>query len=110
MAPTSKKGGQNSPSLDQTRSTVQRQFVQMALNMGWQLAVVVLVPVIVGVQIDNALDLTSHAFTFVGLGLALVGSVIVMWRAMQKANSIPVPKLTDEQKRAIKKSYEEEDE
>ncbi len=108
MPPTSGKGGKKSASLDESRSTVQRQFVQMALNMGWQLAVVVLVPVIGGVYLDRALD-TAHVFTFVGLALALVGTVIVMWRAMQAANSLPVPKLTDEQKRDIKKAYEEDD-
>lgn len=110
MAPTSDKGGQKSPSIEETRSTVQRQFVQMALNMGWQLAVAVLVPVIIGVQIDKALDITSHIFTFIGLAIALIGSIFVMWRSMQKANSLPVPKLSAEQKQAIKKSYEEEDE
>ena len=109
MAPTSNKGVQQSPSLDEARSTVQRRFVQLALNMGWQLAVVVLVPVIIGAQIDNALNTTSHIFVYIGLALALLGTILVLWRSMQKANSLPVPKLSDEQKQAIKKAYEEED-
>ena len=76
--------------------------------MAWQLAVVVLVPVVGGVYLDKALG-SSFVCTFAGLGVALLGSGVVMWRAMQTANSLPVPKLTDAQRRAIKKSYEEED-
>ena len=107
MPPTSGKGGKNA-SLDESKTTVQRQFVQMALNMGWQLAVVVLIPVAGGAQLDKALN-TNHIFLFIGLALALIGTVLVMWRTMQVANRLPVPKLTDAQKRAIKKSYDEED-
>jgi uncharacterized membrane protein len=77
-------------------------------NMSWQLAVVVLVPVIGGVQLDKVLD-TSSVFTFIGLGLALLGSAVVIWRTLQAANRLPVPKLSDAQRRAIQKQYEEED-
>jgi len=76
--------------------------------MSWQLAIVILIPVFVGVQLDKKFG-THYALTFVGLGIALVASGVVMWRAMQAANSIPVPKLTEKQKRDIQKSYEEDD-
>lgn len=107
MPPTSGKGGENA-SLDKSKATVQRQFVQMALNMGWQLAVVVLIPVAGGAQLDKALD-TNHVFLFIGLALALMGTILVMWRTMQAANRLPVPRLTEAQKRAVKKAYDEED-
>jgi len=84
------------------------QFLNMALNMSWQLAVVVLVPILAGVRLDKAFG-ASELYTLLGLGVALVGSVAVMWRTLQAANRLPVPKLTVEQKRAIRKSYEEED-
>ena len=83
-------------------------FLVMALDMSWRLAIVVLVPVIGGAELDKALG-TKHVYTFVGLGLALIGATIVMWRTMRAANRLPVPKLTAAQKRAIKKSYEEDD-
>jgi len=83
-------------------------FVTMALTMSWQLALVILVPIFAGVQLDKAFG-TGTVLTFVGLGVALIGSIAVMWRTMQIANRLPVPKLTDAQKRAIKKAYEEED-
>jgi hypothetical protein len=105
--PTTTRG--NKPaSLDTAKQTVQRQFVNMALNMMWQLAVVFLVPVVVGAQLDKALD-SGHTCVYIGLGVAVIGSVAIMWHAMQVANRVPVPKLTDAQKRAIKKSYEAED-
>lgn len=84
-------------------------FLGAVLDMSWQLAVAVLVPVVGGAWLDKKLS-SSHVFLFVGLGLAVVLSTIVVWRAMQAANQIPVPKLTSAQKRAIKKAYEEEDE
>lgn len=76
--------------------------------MGWQLAVVVLVPVIIGVQLDKSFG-TGFVWTFLGLGVALVLSGVVMWRTMQKANSFPVPKLSAAEKRAVQKRYEEDD-
>ena len=81
----------------------------MALNMSWQLAVVVLVPVIGGVALDKKLN-TSPVLLLMGLAVALLGSIAVMWRTLQAANKLPVPKLTEEQKRQIQKSYEENDE
>lgn len=86
-----------------------RQFAVYALNMSWQLAVAVLVPLLGGVVLDKKLG-TAPICTLVGLAIALIASAVVMWQAMQAANQLPVPKLTDEQKRKIQKSYEEDDE
>ena len=83
-------------------------FVSMALTMSWQLAIVVLVPVFAGVKMDKAFN-SGNSWLFVGLGLALVGSAAVMWHAMQVANHLPVPKLTEEERRKIRKEYEDED-
>lgn len=77
--------------------------------MSWQLAIVFLIPVIGGVKLDKHFG-TSYLFTFIGLGLATLGSGAVMWRTLKVANSMPVPKLTAAQKRKIQKQYEEEDE
>lgn len=108
--PTSVRGGAgHTVEKSDGSATARRQFAVYALNMSWQLAVAVLVPLLGGVMLDKKLG-TAPVCTFVGLGIALVGSAVVMWRAMQAANRLPVPKLTDEQKRKIQKSYEEEDE
>jgi len=92
---------------NQTDATRQL-FFSSAMNMSWQLALVVLVPVIGGVQLDKAFG-TKYVCTFIGLGLALLGSGLVMWRTMQAANRLPVPKLTEAERRRIQKSYEEDD-
>ena len=76
--------------------------------MSWQLAVMVLVPIIGGVELGKALG-SPTVWIFAGLIVAFAGSGLVMWRAMQAANRLPVPKLTDAQRRDIQKSYEEED-
>jgi hypothetical protein len=83
-------------------------FLSTVLNMSWQLAIVVLVPILAGVWLDKGLK-TGDAYTFGGLGLAVLGSIAVMWRTAQAANRLPVPKLTPAQKRAVRKSYEDED-
>jgi F0F1-type ATP synthase assembly protein I len=97
---------QNSAPIDSSRQ--KSQFVQLALQMGWQLAVVVLVPVIGGVQLDKAFN-TAPVLLLLGFGVAVVGSILVMWRTMQSANRLPVPKLTAAQRQAVKKSYDEDD-
>ena len=108
--PTSIKGEHTpSPNNTQESSNVRQQFVVFALNMSWQLAVAVLVPVLAGVELDKLVGSTD-TFVFIGLAIAAIGSALVLWRTMQAANRLPVPKLTAEQKRAIQKSYEEEDE
>jgi uncharacterized membrane protein len=84
------------------------QFLVLAANMTWQLALVVMVPVIAGVELDKHFG-TKYVCTFIGLGMALLGSAAIMWRTMQVANRLPVPKLTEKEKRAIRKQYEEED-
>ena len=83
-------------------------FVVASLNMSWQLALVVLVPLVGGAQLDKVTHRNS-LWVLVGLGIALLGSIAVMWRAMRAANRLPVPKLTTAQKRAVQKSYEEDD-
>lgn len=104
--PQSSGGRGSDTSVDSSRQ--QSQFVRLALTMGWQLAIVVLMPIIGGVELDKLFG-TSPILLIVGLVLAVLASIMVMWRAMQTANSLPVPKLTAAQKRAVQQSYEEDD-
>ena len=87
---------------------LRQQFYMAFLNMSWQLAIVVLAPILIGVKLDGVFN-AQETFTFIGLGLAVVGAAAVMWRTLKFANHLPVPKLTEAQRRAIKKSYEEDD-
>jgi F0F1-type ATP synthase assembly protein I len=108
-APTSLRGV-SAPLTSNSKNTTnpRQQFATFAVTMSWQLALVVLVPVLSGVELDKTFG-TSDVYTLFGLALALVGSGVVMWRTMQAANRLPVPKLTTAQKRAVQKSYEEDD-
>lgn len=65
-------------------------FISAALDMSWRLAIVVLVPIIGGFELDQALDMTP-LLTITGFLLAMVGMGLVMWRTLQEANKMPVP-------------------
>ena len=59
--------------------------------MSWQLAIVVLVPIIAGFELDKRLDLLP-ALTIVGFIIAMAGMALVVWRQMQLFS----PKTTEE--------------
>ena len=79
-----------SPAVEQTQpkidprdvSAAQTAFFVALFNMSWQLAIVVLVPLIGGAQLDNALG-TSPIFTITGFIIALAGMAFVVKRQMQ---------------------------
>lgn len=60
-------------------------FIAAALDMSWRLAVVVLLPLIGGVEIDKHLG-TSPWFTLLGFLLAMAGTGFVMWQTLQQVN------------------------
>lgn len=65
-------------------------FVSMALDMSWRLAVVVLVPIIGGFELDSQFD-TSPLLTIIGFVLAMAGMGLVMKQTVKEANELPVP-------------------
>lgn len=82
--------GKSSPRVEKTTSQTSI-FVSLALDMTWRLAIVVLVPIIGGFELDQALDMTP-VLTITGFLLAMVGVGLVMWQTMQTANQIETPK------------------
>ncbi|HXE09935.1 MAG TPA: AtpZ/AtpI family protein [Verrucomicrobiae bacterium] len=68
--------------VDQSYVEARQQFLVAAANMSWQLAIVVLVPVIGGFELDKKFD-TLPALTIVGFILAMVGMAAVVWRQLQ---------------------------
>ena len=97
------------PKTGATSSSPNSMFIGMALDMSWKLAIVVLVPILGGVWCDRHFS-TSPVGILVGFALAMIGTGVVLWQAMQTANRLPVPKLTAAQKRKIQRQYEEDDE
>ncbi|HEX7633066.1 MAG TPA: AtpZ/AtpI family protein [Candidatus Saccharimonadales bacterium] len=80
-----------SPDLGGNSKSPNAVFVSMALDMSWKLAIVVLVPIIGGFKLDDALD-TTPLLTITGFILAMGGMALVMWQTMQIANTMPVAK------------------
>ena len=58
------------------------EFFVAALNMSWQLAIVVLVPIVAGFKLDEKLN-TAPALTIIGFVLAMAGMAVVVWRQLQ---------------------------
>lgn len=58
------------------------EFLAAALSMSWQLAAVVLVPIIGGFEIDKKLN-TLPLLTIVGFFMAMIGMALVVWRQLQ---------------------------
>lgn len=79
--PSPTRGSQPKNSADKTYNPTS-QFIGAALNMSWQLAIVVLVPILVGSQLDKRLDV-SPTLTVVGFIVAMAGTGYIMWKQMQ---------------------------
>jgi F0F1-type ATP synthase assembly protein I len=68
---------------DESARTPKQLFVGAVLSMSWQLAVVVLVPVVGGFKIDQHFQ-TTPVGTIVGFVLAIAGMAIVVQRAVKE--------------------------
>lgn len=68
-------------------SSVEAQptFAAASLNLAWQLLFIVIIPVLGGALLDNAID-TSPVFVLIGSVLALVGTVLVVRRSISELN------------------------
>jgi len=80
--PTSNKGDIKSDLPVDKGAGARQDFLIAAANMSWQLAIVVLAPVIGGFKLDEALN-TTPVLTIVGFILAMVGMAAVVWRQLQ---------------------------
>ncbi len=62
-----------------------KQFLAAATNMGWQLALTVLLPVIIGVKLDDHYH-TSPSYTLAALVLATGGAIAIVWNTVKRLN------------------------
>ena len=67
-------------------TSAQNSFVAMVLTMSWQLAVVVIVPIVGGHYLDERLR-SSPWFILLGVLIAGAGMLIVMVRIVGQANA-----------------------
>jgi F0F1-type ATP synthase assembly protein I len=77
-SPASQDKTQSAPSPKNTALTI---FAGAVLDLTWQMAIVVLVPVIGGYELDKRLG-TSPLFIIIGFILALVGTYVIMKRML----------------------------
>lgn len=68
-------------------------FLSAALGMSWQLAVVVILPIVGGYKLDEQLG-SAPWLTIAGFVLAMAASVLVIRRALSEMNKISAPKDT----------------
>lgn len=79
-----------------------RQFVDAAMNMGWQLAGAVLIPVIIGVKLDDRYD-TTPSYTLAALVLACGGAITIVWNTIKRVNAEQAEAETERSKNKLKK-------
>jgi F0F1-type ATP synthase assembly protein I len=70
------------PAAKADQSNPRGQFFAAALSMSWQLAIVVLVPIIGGFELDKALDILP-VLTIAGFFIAMTGMALVVWHQLQ---------------------------
>ena len=74
--------GNNQMSDFELSMLAKNQFIMTTMNMSWQLAIAVLVPLIGGNYLDNKLG-TGYAFFIAGFILAIALMALVVWRQIK---------------------------
>ncbi len=60
-----------------------QQFLSTAVNMGWQLAFTVIIPVIIGVKLDDHFNSTP-SYTLAALVIAVALACGVVWNTLKQ--------------------------
>ena len=84
----SKKAASKTTSIEEWEKTLavssaKKMYVSAAVNMGWQLAIAVLIPVIIGVKLDERFN-SGSSYTLAALVLAVGGACMVVWKTLQQ--------------------------
>jgi len=74
-----------------------QRFFTAALNMSWQLALMVVIPVVAGVKLDQKFD-TSPSLTLTGFFLAAFAACTVVWNTVKDVNKLQA----DDEKKNLK--------
>ena len=65
--------------------SAKQQFVSSSMSMGWQMAGMVLIPVIIGVKLDDRFDSTP-SYTLAALVLAIGGAIMIVNKTIKSVN------------------------
>ena len=66
-------------------------FISAALDMSWRLAIVVLVPIIGGFELDRRLNI-SPWLSIAGFILAMAGMFVVLKQMLRQVGHMPIAK------------------
>lgn len=89
--PTKKTSPAVSEKNDQLATAeIRSTFFAAALSMGWQLAVVVVIPIVGGYYLDQRLDVAA-TWEIVGFVVALLGFIVVVRRQLLDFNEMTKP-------------------
>lgn len=72
------------------RVNARSMFVGSSLNMGWRLAVMVVIPIVFGVKLDEYYK-SEPSYTLTGIMIAAFGACVVVWGAVKEANASQKP-------------------
>lgn len=70
---------------DLATMAAKRQFLAASANMGWRLALTVVIPIVGGVKLDDHFK-TAPSFTLLGLMLAAVAGCMAVWATIKEIN------------------------
>lgn len=65
--------------------TARSQFLSATLNMGWRLAITVVIPIVLGVKLDERFN-TAPSLTLLGLFIATTAGCMAVWSTIQEIN------------------------
>lgn len=65
--------------------TAKQQFLTSTADMSWRLAIMVVVPIVGGVKLDERFN-TSPSYTLLGFMAAATGGCYVVWRTLKNLN------------------------
>lgn len=90
-APAPTPGPTQSSEDQQTAVNHKAVFFGAVLDMTWQMAIVVVVPIVGGFKLDGVAH-TTPAFTILGFLVAMAGTFVVMKRMVAQANERLTPR------------------
>ena len=64
-----------------------QRFFSSTLNMSWQLALTVVIPVVAGIKLDQKFN-TTPSLTLTGFFLAAFASCYVVWNTVKDVNKV----------------------
>ncbi len=84
------------------RNTALRLFIGGVLDMSWQLAIVVLVPIIGGYELDKHFH-TSPDLIIIGFVVAMLGTFVVIKRMFLEYSNVSVKQVREDREKKQQK-------